>query len=36
MKVVVTGSFDNVRFGHIRFMEEASKLGNVHYSAGNE
>jgi cytidyltransferase-like protein len=28
--VVVTGSFDNLRSGHVRFLEEASKLGAVH------
>jgi cytidyltransferase-like protein len=29
-KVVVTGSFDDLRSRHVRFLEEASKLGNVH------
>src|ERR1017187_9400846 len=28
--VAVTGSFDNLRSKHVRFLEEASKLGNVH------
>ena len=28
--VVVTGSFDNLRSSHVRFLEEASKLGPVH------
>jgi len=28
--VIVSGSFDNVRSRHIRFLEEASKLGRVH------
>jgi cytidyltransferase-like protein len=28
--VVVTGSFDNLRSSHVRFLEEASKLGHVH------
>jgi cytidyltransferase-like protein len=27
--VVVTGSFDNLRSRHVRFLEEASKLGHV-------
>jgi cytidyltransferase-like protein len=29
-KVVVTGSFDDLGSRHVRFLEEASKLGNVH------
>lgn len=29
-KVVVTGSFDDLRSRHVRFLEEASKLGDVH------
>ncbi len=29
-RVVVTGSFDNLSSRHIRFLEEASKLGKVH------
>ena len=29
-KVVVTGSFDNLTSRHVRFLEEASKLGSVH------
>lgn len=29
-KVVVSGSFDNLNSLHIRFLEEASKLGHVH------
>ena len=29
-KVAVTGSFDDLRSRHVRFLEEASKLGNVH------
>jgi cytidyltransferase-like protein len=29
-EVVVTGSFDDLRSRHVRFLEEASKLGNVH------
>jgi cytidyltransferase-like protein len=28
--VVVTGSFDNLGSSHVRFLEEASKLGHVH------
>jgi cytidyltransferase-like protein len=28
--VVVTGSFDNLESSHVRFLEEASKLGDVH------
>jgi cytidyltransferase-like protein len=28
--VVVTGSFDNLGSSHVRFLEEASKLGRVH------
>jgi cytidyltransferase-like protein len=28
--VVVTGSFDDLKSRHIRFLEESSKLGNVH------
>ena len=28
--VVVTGSFDNLRSKHVRFLEEAAKWGNVH------
>lgn len=28
--VIVTGSFDNVRSSQIRFLHEASRLGNVH------
>jgi len=28
-QVVVSGSFDDVRLGHLRFLEEASKLGDV-------
>jgi cytidyltransferase-like protein len=28
--VVVTGSFDNLGSSHVRFLEEASKLGEVH------
>ncbi len=28
--VVVTGSFDNLHSSHVRFLEEAAKLGNVH------
>jgi cytidyltransferase-like protein len=28
--VVVTGSFDDLKSRHVRFVEEASKLGNVH------
>ena len=30
MQVVVTGSFDDLRSRHVRFLEEASKLGDVH------
>ena len=29
-KLVVTGSFDNLGSSHVRFLEEASKLGHVH------
>ena len=29
-RVAVTGSFDNLRSKHVRFLEEAAKLGNVH------
>lgn len=29
-KVVVTGSFDDLRARHIRFLEEAARLGSVH------
>jgi cytidyltransferase-like protein len=29
-KVVVTGSFDDLRSRHVRFLEEASKWGDVH------
>ena len=29
-KVVVTGSFDDLRSGHVRFLEEALKSGDVH------
>jgi cytidyltransferase-like protein len=28
--VIVTGSFDNLRSRHVRFLEEAAKYGNVH------
>ena len=28
--VIVTGSFDNVRSGQIRFLHEASRLGRLH------
>jgi cytidyltransferase-like protein len=28
--VVITGSFDDLKSRHVRFIEEASKLGNVH------
>ena len=28
--VAVTGSFDNLRSKHVRFLEEAAKWGNVH------
>jgi len=28
--VAVTGSFDNLRSKHVRFLEEAAKFGNVH------
>jgi cytidyltransferase-like protein len=28
--VLVTGSFDNLRSRHVRFLEEASKLGDLH------
>ncbi|MGD0221030.1 MAG: adenylyltransferase/cytidyltransferase family protein [Terriglobia bacterium] len=28
--VIVTGSFDNLRSKHVRFLEEAAKWGNVH------
>jgi cytidyltransferase-like protein len=28
--VVATGSFDNLRSAHVRFLEEASKFGKVH------
>jgi cytidyltransferase-like protein len=28
--VTVTGSFDNLRSRHVRFLEEAAKFGNVH------
>ncbi len=28
--VVVTGSFDNLRSAHVRFLEEAAKFGKVH------
>jgi cytidyltransferase-like protein len=28
--VAVTGSFDNLRSNHVRFLEEAAKWGNVH------
>ncbi len=30
LKVVVTGSFDDLRSRQVRFLEEASKLGDVH------
>lgn len=30
MKVVATGSFDGLRSRHVRFLEEAAKLGDVH------
>jgi cytidyltransferase-like protein len=30
VQVVVTGSFDDLRSNHVRFLEEASKLGDVH------
>jgi cytidyltransferase-like protein len=30
MQVVVTGSFDDLRSRHVRFLEQASKLGDVH------
>jgi cytidyltransferase-like protein len=30
LKVVVTGSFDDLKSRHVRFLEEASKLGDVH------
>lgn len=29
-KVVLVGSFDDLRSSHVRFLEEASKLGDVH------
>ncbi len=28
--IAVTGSFDDLRSHHVRFLQEASKLGNVH------
>ena len=28
--VLVSGAFDNFNSGHVRFLEEAAKLGNVH------
>ena len=28
--VVVTGSFDNLRSAHVRFLEEAARLGDLH------
>jgi glycerol-3-phosphate cytidylyltransferase-like family protein len=28
-KVIVTGSFDDLRSRHVRFLEEASRLGSV-------
>jgi cytidyltransferase-like protein len=30
MQVVVSGSFDNLRTPHVRFLQEASRLGPVH------
>jgi len=30
MKVVVNGSFDDLRSGHVRFLQEAARLGPVH------
>ena len=30
MQVVVSGSFDNLRTPHVRFLHEASRLGPVH------
>ena len=29
-KVVITGSFDDLRSRHIRLLEEAAKLGRLH------
>ena len=28
--VVVTGGYDDLKSRHVRFLEEASKFGNVH------
>jgi cytidyltransferase-like protein len=30
MQVIVSGSFDNLRTPHVRFLHEASRLGSVH------
>ncbi len=32
MRVIVTGTFDDLRSRHIRFLQEAAKLGDVHVS----
>src|SRR5512135_115008 len=28
--IIVSGSFDNIRSGEVRFLEEAAKLGDLH------
>jgi cytidyltransferase-like protein len=34
--VIVTGSFDNLRSNHVRFLEEAAKWGNVHVALSSD
>jgi cytidyltransferase-like protein len=35
-KVIVTGSFDWLHSGHIRFFEEASELGDLYVAVGHD
>jgi cytidyltransferase-like protein len=35
-KVIVTGTFDWFHSGHVRFLEEASALGNLHVVVGHD
>lgn len=35
-KVIVTGSFDWLHSGHIRFFEEVSELGDLHVAVGHD
>jgi cytidyltransferase-like protein len=35
-KVIVTGCFDWLHSGHVRFFEEVSQLGDLYVAAGND